>query len=348
MLECAVVSTTIPMGSAPQLALGVQASSTAALNRAGGQRAVGDRRARPFLKWAGGKRQLLPRLREFYPAEFDTYHEPFLGSAAVFFDLADSGALQRGRVRLTDVNADLIGCCLRLRDEPHAVIGHLRKLAADHAAAPEEHYYRIRDEVFNPARAAITNGRHPRPEAYSPELAGMLIYLNRTGYNGLFRLNSSGLFNVPRGRYKNPRICDEENLRRVSSTLSELSVKMEHVSFKTVVRSAREGDFLYFDPPYAPLSTTAHFTSYTSDGFDSEDQRELQRVVFELVRKGCHVVLSNSTAPEIRTLYKDNPEAEKLNIEAHTVPARRAINSKASRRGHVLEYIITNVPRRAA
>ncbi|MYD88527.1 MAG: Dam family site-specific DNA-(adenine-N6)-methyltransferase [Acidobacteria bacterium] len=313
----------------------------------GADHRAGNRALRPFLKWAGGKRQLLPRLREFYPPAFGAYHEPFLGSAAVFFDLAESGALQRGRVRLTDVNADLIGCCLRLRDEPHAVVRHLRKLEAGYAAAPEEHYYRNWDEDFNPARAGITNARHPRPEAYSPELAGMLIYLNRTGYNGLFRLNSSGLFNVPRGRNKNPRICDEENLVRVSSTLSELSVKIELLPFETVVKSARKGDFVYFDPPYAPLSATAHFTSYTSDGFDTADQRELQRVVFELVRKGCHVVLSNSTAPEIKELYTDNAVAERLHIKAHTVPARRAINSNASRRGHVDEYIITNVPRRS-
>ena len=346
MLGCAVVSITIPMGSAPQLGSGTAPSSTAASNRAGRQRAAGDRRARPFLKWAGGKRQLLPRLREFYPAEFGAYHEPFLGSAAVFFDLADSRALQHGRVRLTDVNADLIGCCLRLRDDPHAVIGCLRKLEAGYAAAPEEHYYRIRDEVFNPARAAITNGRHPRPERYSPELAGMLIYLNRTGYNGLFRLNSSGLFNVPRGRYKNPRICDEENLRRVCSTLSELSVKMEHASFDTVLGSARAGDFIYFDPPYAPLSTTAHFTSYTSDGFGSEDQQRLQQVMIELAKRGCHVVLSNSTAPEIAALYDGNADAERAGLRAHIVPARRAINSNASRRGHVDEYIISNVSKR--
>ena len=347
VLGCPVVRTTIPMGSAPQLASGVQASSTAASNRAGVQRAGGDPRARPFLKWAGGKRQLLPRLREFYPAEFGAYHEPFLGSAAVFFDLAHGGALQHGRVRLTDVNADLIGCCLRLRDDPRAVIGCLRRLEAGHAAAPEEHYYRIRDEVFNPERAAITNGRHPRPEAYSPELAGMLIYLNRTGYNGLFRLNSSGLFNVPRGRYKNPRICDEENLRRVSSTLSALSVKIEHAAFDTVLRYARAGDFIYFDPPYAPMSTTAHFTSYTSDGFGVDDQRQLQRVSIELAERKCHVVLSNSTAPEIAMLYDGNADAERVGLQAHKVPARRAINSNASRRGHVLEYIITNLPRRA-
>jgi DNA adenine methylase len=341
------LGTTIQMGSAPQLASGVRPSATAASNHAGGQKAVDAPRARPFLKWAGGKRQLLPRLREFYPPAFDAYHEPFLGSAAVFFDLADRGALQPGRVRLTDVNADLIGCCLRLRDEPEAVIARLRRLAADHAAAPEEHYYLIRDEVFNPARAAITNGRHPRPEAYSAELAGMLIYLNRTGYNGLFRLNSSGLFNVPRGRYKNPRICDEENLRRVSSTLSALSVKMEHASFDTVLQSARAGDFIYFDPPYAPMSTTAHFTSYTSEGFGVDDQRHLQRVAIELAKRKCSVLLSNSTAPEIAALYDGNADAERVGLRAHTVPARRAINSNASRRGHVDEYVITNVTRRA-
>jgi DNA adenine methylase len=171
----------------------------------------------------------------------------------------------------------------------------------------------------------------------------MFIYLNRTGYNGLFRLNSRGLFNVPRGRYKNPRICDEDNLRRVSSTLSALSATVEQVPFDAVLHAARRGDFVYFDPPYAPLSTTAQFTSYTSDRFGSEDQRHLQQVVIALAAKGCHVLLSNSTAPEIAALYDGNADAERAGLEAHTVPARRAINSNASRRGRILEYIITNV-----
>ena len=303
-----------------------------------------NRALRPFLKWVGGKRQLLPALRDFYPGGFGTYHEPFLGSGAVFFDLARR--LANGRVRLTDVNADLIGCWLRLRDNPEEVIAGLRKLATDYRKAPDEHFYRVRNDEFNPARKEIMNGAGLRAEAYTPDLAAMFIYLNRTGYNGLFRLNSSGLFNVPCGRYRNPRICDEDNLQRVSSVLCELSVAIEHASFHAVLQSASAGDFIYFDPPYAPLSTTAQFTSYTAGGFGAKDQRELQQIVLGLVRKGCHVVLSNSTAPQVRELYRDNSEAKKLNIEAHTVPARRAINSNAARRGHIDEYIITNVRKR--
>ena len=171
----------------------------------------------------------------------------------------------------------------------------------------------------------------------------MFIYLNRTGYNGLFRLNSRGHFNVPRGDYRSPRICDEDNLLRVASTLSQLAAKIEHASFEAAVNPAQAGDFVYFDPPYAPMSTTARFTSYTADGFGEEEQQRLQRVIFELADRGCHVVLSNSTAPQIRALYRDSSEAKKLDIDVHIVPARRAINSKASRRGHVDEYIITNV-----
>ena len=305
---------------------------------------AGNRALRPFLKWAGGKRQLLPVLRDFYPDGFGTYHEPFLGSGAVFFDLA--GRLGGGRVRLTDVNADLIGCWLRLRDNPEEVIAGLRKLATGYRKAPDEHFYRVRNDEFNPARREIMNGNGLRAEAYTSDLAAMFIYLNRTGFNGLFRLNSSGLFNVPRGRYKNPRICDEDNLRRVSSTLSRLSVQIEHASFDAVLCSAQAGDFIYFDPPYAPLSTTAKFTSYTSDGFGGEDQRRLQRVLIELAKRRCHVVLSNSTAPEIAGLYDGNPDAEAAGFRAHKVPARRAINSNASRRAHVDEYIIANMPRR--
>ncbi len=323
----------------------VEPSSTVASNPASGQRPVGDRPVRPFLKWAGGKRQLLPRFREFYPEKFGTYHEPFLGSGAVFFDLANAGRLRHGGVRLTDVNSDLVGCWLQLHDNAGAVVERLRALAADYDAASDDHYYRVRDE-FNPARQRIMNGNGPRAESYTADLAAMFIYLNRTGYNGLFRLNSSGLFNVPRGRYKNPKICDEDNLRLVSSTLSALSVTIEHASFDAVLQAARPDDFIYFDPPYAPLSTTAQFTSYTADGFGSEDQRYLQQVVIALATKGCHVLLSNSTAPEIAALYDGNADAEKVGLRAHTVPARRAINSNASRRGGVQEYVITNLPRR--
>ena len=299
--------------------------------------------ARPFLKWAGGKRQLLPQLRRFYPERFRGYHEPFLGSGAVFFDLAAAAGLRGRRVRLTDVNADLIGCWLQVRDAPEAVIDRLRALESDYNDAPAEHYYRIRDEQFNPARTAIVRGIG----SYTPDLAAMLIFLNRTGYNGLFRLNSKGMFNVPHGRYTNPRICDAENLRRVAATLSGLAVDIVHEPYRKVLDTARRGDFIYFDPPYAPLSMTAQFTSYTADGFTSADQLQLQRVVIKLAKRGCHFLLSNSTASEITTLYEDSPDTLQVGISAHRVAARRAINSNAARRGEVSEYAITNVSAQA-
>lgn len=335
------------MSSDPQIDARRRTPAASIPDPAGGH-PPGGSAVRPFLKWAGGKRQLLPELRRFYPRRFGTYHEPFLGSGAVFFDLAGAGRVAAGRIRLADVNADLIGCWLRLRDERDAVVAGLRRLAADHRAAPAEHFYRIRNDEFNPARRKIMNGTGPRAERYSADLAAMFIYLNRTGFNGLFRLNAAGLFNVPSGRYANPTICDEDNLRRVSATLSELSAAVEHAPFDAVLRSADAGDFAYFDPPYAPLSSTAHFTSYTADRFGADDQRRLQRVVIALAERGCHVLLSNSTAAEIADLYDGNPDAKRAGLRAYRVPARRAINSDASRRGRVEEYVVTNLPRRRA
>lgn len=335
------------MGSVPRRGPGVRPPSTPAPGPARGRRPAGGPPVRPFLKWAGGKRQLLPRLREFYPERFGAYHEPFLGSGAVFFDLAAAGRLAAGRIRLADVNSDLAGCWLRLRDDPDAVVERLRGLEADYRAAPRDHYYRVRDR-FNPARVEIMNGNGPRAELYTADLAAMFIYLNRTGFNGLFRLNSRGLFNVPRGSYGNPRICDEENLRLVSRTLGALSVRVEHAPFDAVLDTARAGDFVYFDPPYAPLSPTARFTSYTADGFDGEDQRRLRQVVLALAGRRCHVLLSNSTAPEIAALYDGDRGAERAGLAAHVVPARRGINADPARRTGAREYVITNLPRRTA
>ena len=335
------------MSSDPQIDARHRTPAASIPDPAGG-RPPGGSAVRPFLKWAGGKRQLLPALRRFYPRRFGTYHEPFLGSGAVFFDLAGAGRVSAGRIRLADVNADLIGCWLRLRDDPDAVVAGLRRLEAGHRAAPAEHFYRVRNDEFNPARREIMNGIGPRAERYSADLAAMFIYLNRTGFNGLFRLNAAGLFNVPSGRYANPRICDEDNLRRVSATLAELSAAVEHAPFDAVLRSADAGDFAYFDPPYAPLSSTAHFTSYTADRFGADDQRRLQQVVIALAERGCRVLLSNSTAAEITDLYDGNPDAKRAGLRAYRVPARRAINSDASRRGRVEEYVVTNLPRRRA
>ena len=298
---------------------------------------------RPFLKWAGGKRQLLPRLREFYPEAFGAYREPFLGSGAVFFDLVNQGRLAGRRASLTDTNADLVGCYSTLQDEPEAVVRRLRRLAAAYKQDPEGHYYRLR-ERFNLARQAISHGGGIDSGRYTAALAAMLVYLNRTGFNGLFRLNASGQFNVPLGRYSNPSICDAATLRRVAAVLAAPGVSIAQVSYVDGLAAASAEDFIYLDPPYAPLSATARFTAYTAAGFAAADQAELQRTVVRLARQGCWVLLSNSTAPEVAALYDGNRDAERAGLRCYKIPARRAINSNASRRGQVLEYLVTNVP----
>ena len=303
---------------------------------------------RPFLKWAGGKRQLLPRLREFYPEAFAAYREPFLGSGAVFFDLVNRGRLDGRRAFLTDTNADLVGCYLRLRDEPETVIRCLRRLAVGYRRDPKGHYYRVREKKFNPARQAMSNGNGIESGRYTADLAAMLVYLNRTGFNGLFRLNASGLFNVPLGRYSNPLICDEENLRHVAAVLAASAISIEQVRYVDGLAQASEGDFIYLDPPYAPVSATAQFTAYTSEGFSTADQAELQRTIIRLARKGCSVMLSNSTAPAVAELYDGNRDAERAGLRPYKIPAKRAINSDPSGRGQVLEYLITNIPKRVS
>ena len=290
---------------------------------------------RPFLKWAGGKRQLLAQLRRFIPDRFNSYHEPFLGSGAMFFDLCTRGALAGRRVHLTDTNVDLIGCYTALRDNVDAVIGSLEPLDRGHRSDPASHYYRVRDELFNPTRQMQSTS-----VSYPPELAAMFIYLNRTGFNGLFRLNSRGAFNVPVGRYANPTICDGSNLRAVAAALSSTDIHLRVDTYASVLDRACSGDLVYFDPPYAPLSATARFTAYTAAGFSDEDQQSLQRTASELVERGCHVVISNSTAPIVDELYRKRSIRP---LRAHKVPAKRAINSDSRGRGAVMEYIISNV-----
>jgi DNA adenine methylase len=269
---------------------------------------------------------------------FTRYLEPFLGSGAVFFDLAAQGRLDGRSVELTDANRDLIDCYEVLRDQPDAVIAILREFAAQHAARGSEFYYDIRDRRFNPARAAGLQR--------TPELAAMLIYLNRTGFNGLYRLNRFGGFNVPAGRYAAPRICDEPHLRSVASTLARPGVSLAHGSFERALAGAGRGDFVYCDPPYAPLSATASFAHYTAGGFGEREQALLQRAIVGAARRGATVLVSNSSAPLIDRLYRE-PTAAAAGQRIHRVPARRAINSRASARGPVDELLITN-SRRAA
>lgn len=300
------------------------------------------RELRPLLKWAGGKRQLLPALRRFYPARFANYIEPFFGSGAVFFDLQASGRLDGREALLLDSNPDLIGCYTSVRDAPDEVLGELDRLAERHARGGAAQYYAVRDERFNPLREGL-RGRDGAI-AYTPELAAIFIYLNRTGFNGLFRVNGSGAFNVPAGRYTRPRIVDRSRLHAVAQALRAPGVRLQLGSFENALAFASPGDFAYLDPPYAPLSSTANFTAYTADGFSMADQARLHAAVVALAARGCWVVLSNSSAPELEALYRAGTSIPDTRLRIYRLPARRSINSRPSGRGAVMELLITNVP----
>ena len=289
---------------------------------------------RPLLKWAGGKRQLLPELRSYYPDRFERYIEPFFGSGAVFFDLLAAGRLEGRRAQLVDLNPDLVGCYTTVRDHVEEVIAELQILARAHAARGNDCYYQIRDR-FNILRANRI--------AYTPDLAAMLIYLNRTGFNGLFRQNASGEFNVPAGRYTDPKICDAAHLRAVAAAFQQRGVTMELGSFEETLAGASRGDFVYCDPPYAPLSRTASFAHYTAGGFTAFDQVRLQQAVIAAARRGAVVVLSNSSAAEIVKAYSSR-EALMAGLVMRRVEARRAINSQGARRGAIDELIVSNRP----
>ena len=268
-----------------------------------------------------------------------------MGSAAVFFDLLNSGRLARRAIVLADVNPDLIGCYRILRDRPEAVIRALNTLAREYRNGGSDCYYEVRDTRFNPLRAAL-QARAAKPgdvaDMYTPGLAAMLIFLNRTGFNGLFRLNRHGGFNVPAGRYTNPRICDEAHLHSVAAALASPGVTIDLQSFDRTLEEAGKGDFVYCDPPYAPLSRTSSFANYTAEGFTAFDQRRLQQKVVAACKRGAFVVVSNSSAAEILSAYT-TLDAQKVGLQVRPVPARRAINSKASSRGPVDELIISNV-----
>lgn len=296
---------------------------------------------RPFLKWAGGKRQLLPVLRTYYPARIGAYHEPFLGSGAVFFDLWASGRLAGRPVWLSDENPDLVGSYIRVRDSVGDLIPALERLADGHARGGRQFYYEVRDGLFNPERSAwwAAGGR---PDAYPVELAAALLYLNRTGYNGLFRLNKRGGYNVPAGRYARPRIVDAGRLRAVAAVLAAPGVSVTCQPFEAAGARAERGDFVYFDPPYAPLGVTANFRHYTAGGFSDDDQARLQALAVQLAGAGVHVLLSNSSAEVIVRLY-GHRSARAAGLRIRRVAARRAINTRADRRGPVDELLVSNL-----
>ncbi len=263
--------------------------------------------ARPLLKWAGGKRQLLDAIRQRLPDEIDTYYEPFVGGGAVFFSLAEEGRFRRAV--LSDQNVELIETYSAVRDDVQGVIRELRKFRHS-----EDDYYRIR-------------ATQPRTPA---RRAARMIYLNRTGYNGLYRVNRSGKFNVPYGRYVRPNICDEERLHAVSRALS--GVRLIVSDFEQTVRRAKEGDVVYFDPPYVPVSSTARFAEYHHTAFGDEEHQRLADLFGRLWNRGVHAVLSNSDTPKTRGLYA--PYVHEF------VSARRSINSAPGGRGATSEILV--------
>lgn len=269
----------------------------------------------PFLKWAGGKRQLLPALRPLIPNKIKRYYEPFLGGGAVFFDRQPTIAT------VNDFNAELINCYQVIRECPEelleATLKHLNT---------SEYFYQVREMDRSPEFALM-----------SPvERAARIMYLNKTCYNGLFRVNSQGQFNVPFGDYKNPVIADPTIVRAVSRYLNEAKIEFRNEDFAKVVEDAKQGDFVYFDPPYDPVSDTSSFTGYSLNGFDRNEQRRLKEVCDRLTQNSVKVIVSNSDTHFIRELYSTE------NYLLQTVQARRNINSVSSGRGRIDEVFILN------
>ncbi|MCC6553747.1 MAG: DNA adenine methylase [Polyangiaceae bacterium] len=264
-----------------------------------------DTTPRPFLKWAGGKTQLLPRIQPLLPRRLKRYFEPFAGGAALFFHLRPRRAL------LSDINAELVDCYLAVRDSVEDLIEALKRHRYD-----EEHYYAVRD--LDPRELPLV------------ERAARTIFLNRTGFNGLYRVNRAGNFNVPFGRFLKPNFCDEKNLRACSAALRGADLRVR--DFTAVRDLADRGDFVYFDPPYAPLSDTADFTSYVPGGFGWDQQERLSELFTELADRGVNVMLSNSSVPRVRDLYRG--------FQIVDVEAKRSINSRPNRRGTKAQEIV--------
>jgi DNA adenine methylase len=272
--------------------------------------AEGETRApTPFIKWAGGKRSLVEQIRPYLPARFGRYFEPFVGGAALFFELGEPAR----EATLSDNNRRLVATYRGLRDHTDEVVRLLKS-------------YPYQRKFFERMRR-----RYDIDTASDAEVAAWFIYLNKTGYNGLYRVNSKNRFNVPFGRYTEPNICDEPNLRACAQALG--NAQLLDADFEEVTRSARVGDLVYFDPPYVPLSATSSFTSYTAEGFGPDDQRRLRDVARRLAQRGVHVLVSNSSAAAVRELYG-------ADFDIAEVWARRSINSKSAGRSAIPELLI--------
>ena len=273
---------------------------------------------KPFVKWAGGKRQLIPILNENLPKTFGTYFEPFLGGGALLFNMLTERNDQK--CSISDLNSDLVLSYTAIRDKIDDLIISLKNHEKNYQKNSKEYYYSIRES-------------NPRSEI---EKTSRLIFLNRTCFNGLYRVNSKGKFNVPLGKYTNPNIVNEENLRSVSNILRSSRVSIKCRDFEAILRDAKKNDLVYFDPPYQPVSDTANFTSYTNKDFTYDDLNRLVELCMKLDSKGCKVLLSNSNSQEVTDMFTANP------WKIFKIKANRSINSNSKKRTGHFELLIKN------
>ncbi|WP_371504089.1 DNA adenine methylase [Nitrosopumilus adriaticus] len=273
---------------------------------------------KPFVKWAGGKRQLIPILNENLSKSFGTYFEPFLGGGALLFHILTERKGQK--CSISDLNSDLVLTYTTIRDRIDELISSLKNHEKNYHKDSKSYYYSVRES-------------NPRSEI---EKTSRLLFMNRTCFNGLYRVNSKGKFNVPLGRYTNPNIVNEENLRSVSSILQSSKVAIKCRDFESVLRDAKKGDLVYFDPPYQPVSDTANFTSYTNKNFTYEDLNRLADLCLKLDSRGCNVLLSNSDSKEVADMFSGK------SWKIKKIHANRSINSNSKKRTGHFELLIKN------
>ena len=273
---------------------------------------------KPFVKWAGGKRQLISVLNENLPDSFGTYFEPFLGGGALLFNMLTENNKQK--CIISDLNSDLVLAYATIRDNVDDLISSLKQHEKYYQKNSKSYYYSVRESA-------------PTKEI---EKTSRLLFLNRTCFNGLYRVNSKGKFNVPLGKYTNPNIVNEENLRSVSHILKSSKVKIQCRDFEAVLRDVKKGDLVYFDPPYQPVTETANFTSYTNKNFTYDDLNRLFELCTKLDKKGCNVLLSNSNSKEVVDIFSKKP------WKISKIKANRSINSNSTKRTGHFELLIKN------
>ena len=273
---------------------------------------------KPFVKWAGGKRQLLTELEKNFPKKFGTYFEPFLGGGAVLFDLL--AKKPNLKCSVSDLNSDLVLAYVTIRDKLGRLIESLENHSKNYHKDSTGYYYEIRKQ-------------EPKSQI---EKVSRLLFLNKTCFNGLYRVNSKGKFNVPLGRYTNPNIVNRENLTAVSKFLQSDKIKISCRDFESILNDAKKGDFVYFDPPYQPVSDTANFTSYTHRDFTEDDLQRLADLANQLNSKGSHVLLSNSNTKIVKKIFS----SKKWKVKE--IAVNRAINSNSQKRTGHKEVLIKN------